>query len=257
MNGFFIAVSSFFRVFNVVHKYRLWSFYYLPLIFNLVLYLLYHYSLSKVFDSSANIFLEKLYSFLNLGEEGFWVSILSFCFLIIKFIVLHFVVVYTFQFISLLFLSPLYSLISESLLNKMNNSNRSFNLKQFVSDVKRGIGLAFRNLFLQLLISVPVLLLSFIFPPIIFFGFIVSAYFYGFSMIDYRNEYYNLSIKDSINFIRQNKGFAIGVGTMYLMMFTFLSSIGMTFVAILFVPVICIVASVIGLEKMKSDNSKK
>ena len=50
-------------------------------------------------------------------------------------------------------------------------------------------------------------------------NFLVASYFYGFAFIDYTNERNRLSLKQSIQFVRTNKWFAIGIGTIFALCF--------------------------------------
>ena len=45
--------------------------------------------------------------------------------------------------------------------------------------------------------------------PLLFF---ISSYYYGFSFMDYTAERRKLTVKESIHFVKQNKGLAIGNG---------------------------------------------
>ena len=50
-------------------------------------------------------------------------------------------------------------------------------------------------------------------------NFVISSYFYGFSFMDYTNERQRLSLKDSIAYISNNKGLAIGIGSVFVFCF--------------------------------------
>jgi CysZ protein len=46
-------------------------------------------------------------------------------------------------------------------------------------------------------------------------GFFIESYFYGFSMMDYSCERHRLNMSESIHFIRQHRGMAIGNGMVF------------------------------------------
>ena len=84
----------------------------------------------------------------------------------------------------------------------------------------RGIRINVRNLLLELLLSFPILLIGFI--PVIgiissVLLFLVQAYYAGFGNMDYTLERH-LSYKQSIKFVRNHKGIAIGNGTVFMLM---------------------------------------
>ncbi len=84
----------------------------------------------------------------------------------------------------------------------------------------RGIRINVRNLMLELLLSVPILLIGFI--PIIGFIstpllFLVQAYYAGFGNMDYTLERH-LSYKKSIQFVGNHRGIALGNGMVFMLM---------------------------------------
>ena len=87
-------------------------------------------------------------------------------------------------------------------------------------DVVRGVLIAMRNLFIEIGYMVLVFILG-LFIPFVgglvgsIFLFFISAYFYGFSFIDYTNERRRLTVKQSVAFMRQNKGLAIANGFVF------------------------------------------
>ena len=88
-----------------------------------------------------------------------------------------------------------------------------------------------RNFFLELGINTALFIINvaiaFIFPPLDILispmsaiaSFLVSAYFFGFAAIDYTLENRRYTFRQSINFMRSNKGLAIGNGTFYAILF--------------------------------------
>ncbi len=84
----------------------------------------------------------------------------------------------------------------------------------------RGIRINVRNLFLELLLTIPILLIGFI--PVIglistLLLFLVQAYYAGFGNMDYTLERH-LSYKQSIKFVNNHKGTAIGNGIIFMLM---------------------------------------
>ena len=119
-------------------------------------------------------------------------------------------------------MSPLMASLSEKTDQIINGTHYAFNMRQFIKDVFRGIGIALRNMFIEF----SFILLSFILVwiPVIgwitpVFLYILSCYFYGFSMIDYTSERRKLKLSESIKYIRKNKGLAIGNGFIFSLLF--------------------------------------
>ena len=79
-------------------------------------------------------------------------------------------------------------------------------------------------------------------------NFLLSSYFYGFAFMDYSNERHKLSLKKSVLFVRRNKGFASGVGSIFSLCF-FVPVIGGILAS--FLAVICVVNATMGVEEIK------
>lgn len=171
--------------------------------------------------------------------------------------IFFFVFAYTSGYIVLIVLSPVFAWLSEKTEKKLTGDDYPFNFKQFIKDVWRGIVLALRNLLIEMFFIVAVFVLSFI--PLLgwlggllgmIFLFLISAYFYGFSFIDYYIERKRLNARQSIYFIRKHKGLAIGNG--FLFAFTLLFPV----IGILFAPflaIISVVAATILMEEMQPE----
>lgn len=115
-------------------------------------------------------------------------------------------------------MSPVFSIISEKTEKILTGNDYPFDFFQFLKDIVRGVLLAIRNALLQLLISVLLFFLSFVpllgfVTPILMF--LVSAYFFGFSFMDYAIERQRLSVKDSVKYMRDNKGLVMGNGFIF------------------------------------------
>ena len=90
-----------------------------------------------------------------------------------------------------------------------------FRFGRFLREMLRGILIAIRNTFFQLLVTVILMLMSFI--PLIglltpFLLFLSSAYFYGFSFVDYTIERRYLLVRESVSYVNRNIGFVMGIG---------------------------------------------
>ena len=126
-------------------------------------------------------------------------------------------------YIVVVIMSPFLAYVSEKTETILSGREYKFDFPQFIHDIFRGIALAIRNMFIELLISVVIFFLPVI--PIIgaltsvtvgtVLLFFVSAYFYGFSFIDYTLERQRLSVQQSVKLMRQQKGTACGHGLIF------------------------------------------
>lgn len=148
-------------------------------------------------------------------------SLLRFLFIfgqIILQLILTFVYFSLFKYLFLILGSPVFAWLSEKTESIINGTSYPFNLGQFFKDVSRGIGIALRNTLWQTVYSVSVLIIAFI--PVLgwatpVLALFIECYYFGFSMLDYTSERNGLSASESIDFIGEHKGLAIGNGMIF------------------------------------------
>ena len=123
-------------------------------------------------------------------------------------------------YLTLIILSPIYAWISEKIEGDIKNISYPFKLGKFIKDVLRAIIIALRNSLLQIGWTIGLFILSFV-PGINLFTapalFLVTAYFYGFSFLDYSHERIGLSMGQSIKEVRSKKYAAVTLGGLFLL----------------------------------------
>lgn len=153
-------------------------------------------------------------------------------------------------YIVLVVMSPVYSWLSGCTEAYLGGKTYPFRWRQFFWEIFRGIGIALRNLVFQLLFSLLFFLCSFIpvvgwlAPPALFF---LSAYFYGFSFVDYALERKRFNIRQSVNYVRKNKGWVTGIGTVFALVLM-IPWIGGTLAC--FVSLLSVIAATVGVDSM-------
>jgi len=125
-------------------------------------------------------------------------------------------------FFLLLVLSPVFSLVSEETGKRLTGVEYRFSPAQLVKDVARGIKITLRNLFYQYLLVGLVSIVLYFLPEMKMIQlagsvliFIVTAYFYGFSILDYAMENLRMTYDESVDFVRSHPGYALGLGSIY------------------------------------------
>lgn len=118
--------------------------------------------------------------------------------------------------------SPLMSYLSEKVEKQLSGRQLevSFTISKMMRDVARGIRINLRNLFWELLFTFILFVLGLfpVFSPFTAVAiFLVQAYYAGFGNLDYLMERH-FGVRESIRFVRHNRGLAIGIGTIYLFM---------------------------------------
>lgn len=150
-----------------------------------------------------------------------WINAGSSSFLkILSSILLWLLMAIMMKYVLLILMSPVLAFLSEKVEEKLTGNSYPFRVDRFIKDVLRGVLVALRNFFFEfgmvILIWSLFWSLSLIFPIVAPITIIitvgVSAYYYGFSMIDYVNERRRLSMGDSARFVRAYKGIALAIG---------------------------------------------
>ncbi len=116
------------------------------------------------------------------------------------------------------FMSPVSEKVEAHILGDI--SNHIHRHTSFSQQLSRGIRINVRNLFRELLFMIPLLILSFI--PVIGIVataliFLIQAYYVGFGNMDYTMERH-FDYKQSVQFVRKNRGIAIGNGIVFVLM---------------------------------------
>jgi len=96
---------------------------------------------------------------------------------------------------------------------------------------------------------------------------IIAFYYYGFGFIDFMNERRRLTIKQSVKFVRNHKGFAVALGLVFTLLFhytngyfttikddvsatTFLIIIVVSSIIMAIIPIVTMVAATLGVHEL-------
>lgn len=123
------------------------------------------------------------------------------------------------KYVVLVLLSPLLSYASERTEELLTGNSTSFSLLRWSREVVRGIGMALRNGILELAINAVVwtatLFLPLLAPLSAIFLWLVSCWFYGFSMFDYIHERQRLGLRASVRAARGQRGMVLANGILF------------------------------------------
>lgn len=217
--GFRLGLKSYSEALSFIKIHKLGWFFLFPVLLNIALFLIGFYSVGNLGDD----LLVHLNGWLAIDSWNFWGA--SFLAGAIKWLVwivlrLMFFILFAYVggYIIMILLSPVYAYLSEKTEGIILGKDWPFNLKQFLSDMIRGIGLAVRNLIVELLFTLLLVVFSFI-PLVGWLSSIalvlLSAYFYGFSFMDYTFERHRFNVSQSVQYMRSNKGLAVGNGLVF------------------------------------------
>ena len=214
-----VAIQSYYKAHYFIREHKLWKWIIIPGIIYTILFIISMY----FFGTTANTLIEwisvksglKIWLTKNdAGLLGFFATFAGIILWIIQ-MLLYFSL---FKYIWLIVGSPVFAYLSEKTATIIEEKEFQFNSKQFIKDIFRGIRIAVRNCLWQTVYMVSILLLSLI--PVLgwltpLLALLVECYYYGFSMLDYSFERKKLTTAQSIYFIGNHKGLAIGNGIMF------------------------------------------
>ncbi|MFP4844658.1 EI24 domain-containing protein [Winogradskyella sp. PE311] len=229
----------------LISKLKLWKYFVIPMLISFVVFVLIFVSAYGLSD--------------NLGEwiAGIWVwdwgkSTFIFISTIIAAIAIFFIGVFLFKHIIMALSTPFMSPVSEKIeAYYTGQPTTNYTNSTFTKQLLRGVRLSLRNLSQELLFTIPILLLNFI-PVVNIFStallFLVQAYYAGFGNMDYTLERH-FTYKESVSFIRKNRGLAIGNGIGFLLLL-FIPVVGV----VLVLPLSVTSASVIAVDLLFDDD---
>jgi CysZ protein len=217
-----ISVQAYFRAHQFIVRHKLWKWILIPGFVYMLLFM----GGMWLFWNSSSSFLDWLFNIVGIKSwlDSMNNSFLNFLFITASIMVRLILLFFYFSLFKFLFLvvgSPVFAYLSEKTENIIEGNDYPFSMKQLLSDVWRAIRLALRNTLWQTVYIISILLLSLIpvvgwISPLI--AFLIECYYYGFSMLDYSTERHKLSPSQSITFISNRKGLAIGNGMVFFLM---------------------------------------
>lgn len=244
-----LGISSYGDAHQLIFKHKLWLYLIAPGIINIVVFIVCFLFISSLSNEFVEWALNSISAFL--GYPELWSESKGVIVLVITIVIkLAFIFFYLsiYKYIILILMSPLLALLSERVEFILNGNSYPFNMFNFLHDVVRGIALTVRNIMVELILLMVLFIIGFI--PVLnfatpFLAFYISSYYYGFSMLDYSNERKRFTIKQSIHFIRMQRGVAFGNGAV------FYGLLFLPFIGWLIAPAYSVTAAAIAREKLK------
>lgn len=271
---FGLGISTAFQGFGFAFKNKMGHFFIYPLIITIGIALLGVQAIEYGVDELSG-WIKTLLGIapIEVADAGWWemtknflANAADYLVSIILWMVFYFVLHKTIKYVVLILMSPIMALISEKTEEVLTGNTYPFEWKQFVKDVWRGILIACRNFFIEtgliVLLWIANIALGSVLGPVAVFtsfltliaGFVISAYFWGFSTMDYTNERRKLKMSESVRFIRANKGIAVGNGLIFAI-FLEIPIIG-AYLGPVFATVMCTTGATLAIHKRVDLNNK-
>jgi len=219
IRDFFNSISIYGRAIEFIFKNRLaWTFL-IPIVLNILLVILginLMSNISALLNTTLDAWLEP--DNWNFWGSDFLASTIGILIRIILQLLFFFLYAFLGGYLILIIMSPLLAYISEKTEAIIEGTDYPFSWAQLFKDAFRGIVIALRNFCLETMAIILLFVLSFV-PLVQLISapalFIISAYYYGFSFMDYTSERRRFKLKESVNYIKNNKGIAIGNGSVF------------------------------------------
>lgn len=233
MKDLTLGIRTYFASFSFLFKNKLAHYFLYPLVIVVLLTLLFANAIDNLVDF-VSIWVYGLFDVTPAGDEDLWQTVKNwlanaskYTTMGVLYILLYYFYLKVNKYVVLILMSPIMALLSEKTEEVLTGNSYPFEWGQFLKDIWRGVLIALRNMFIEFGIIIGVwllgLMLGLVFPPIMLiytplsavFLFVVGAYFYGFSTMDYTNERRRLNVSQSVDFIRKHRGLAISNGAIF------------------------------------------
>ena len=225
MKNILKAIKAYGSSFSLISQLKLWKYFAIPMVISFVTATLIGVSAWGWSDNLGNL-IAKAWIW-DWGKETFTTigAVLGGLIILIIGLILYKHIVVA---LSAPFMSPVSEKIEQHFNPQSTHNHRdTSNMQQ----LWRGVRINVRNLSMELLLTIPILLIGFI--PVI--GIIstvllyaVQAYYAGFGNMDYTLERH-FSYSESVQFVKNHRGIAIGNGIVF-MLFLFIPIIGIILV---------------------------
>ena len=204
------GIQAYFKTFQLISKLKLWKYFGVPILISLLTATAIGF-LAWGLSDNIGAFISKIW-FWEWGAETFRTisDVLGALIIIAIGLILY-------KHIIMALSAPFMSPVSEQHFLGTKHTHRN---TTNASQLWRGIRINVRNLLLELLFTIPILLLSLI-PIVNIFTsvllFLVQSYYAGFGNMDYTLERH-FTYRESISFVKRNKGTALGNGIVFMAM---------------------------------------
>jgi len=207
------SIQSYFKAITLINQLKLWKYFLVPILIGLVFGLVF-ISLALTLADNVGLYLSNFWTF-DFGKSfvtTFSTYISGFLIIILGIIL--------FKHVLMALSAPFMTPVSEKVEAFLTGQTSVKSQIGFMPQLVRSLRLNGRNLFKELIITLPLMLLSLI-PVVgliaVVLIFYFQSYYTGIGNMDYTLERH-LNYSESKKFIKKNKGIAIGNGAVFTLM---------------------------------------
>ena len=208
------GIKAYFGGLSLISKLRLWKYFVIPILISFLVGIIFLAS-SWFLSDPLGGFIAKIWVW-EWGSENF--AVVSKYFSVLLILALGLILYkHIIMALSAPFMSPVSEKVEAHLLGTKTYEHQNTSFRE---QLMRGIRINMRNLIRELFFVIPLLFLSLI--PVVgiiatILIFVIQAYYVGFGNMDYTMERH-FKYKESIQFVKKNKGTAIGNGLVFMLM---------------------------------------
>ena len=206
------GLKAYLEAYEVISRLKLWRFFLIPMLISVLIFLSI-VLVSISFSDEIGLYISSFWSW-DFGKET--INTVS---MILGGVILISIGLIVFKHLVMILSAPFMGPISKKIEDDFTGVTSQTQVSSPLTLMFRSIKISSRNLFRELLLSIPILILGLI-PLIGFFSlfllFLMQAYFAGFGNMDYTLERH-FSYQKSIQFVKANKGIAIGNGLVFML----------------------------------------
>lgn len=213
IKNIFKGIKAYSGTFKLINALGLWKYFGIPMLISFITFILIGFSAYGLGDnigaliSKAWVWETGAETFRKIGNVIGSVLIIALGLILYKHIVMA-------------LCAPFMSPVSEKIENHLLGVTHDHRDTTFTQQLWRGIRINVRNLLMEILFTIPILLFSLI-PVVNIFTtillFLVQSYYAGFGNMDYTLERH-FKYDESIKFVRNNSGVAMGNGIVFMAM---------------------------------------
>lgn len=244
VKGILNGLKTYSKSFGLISKLGLWKYFAIPMLISFLTAIIIGL-LAWGFSDNLGHWIEQIWPW-ETGKHAFFIfaEIVSALLIIAIGLILY-------KHIIMALSAPFMSPVSEKIEAHLKGTHHTHRDTNFQEQLVRGVRINLRNLSVELLITLPILLLNFIpiIGSIIATGllFLTQSYYAGFGNMDYTLERH-FKYAESVQFVKSNKGQAIGNGMVF-MLFLLIPLVGI----ILVLPVSVTAATVQTIELLDKE----
>ena len=206
------GIKAYAGTFGLLSKLGLWKYFAVPMAISFFTAVLIGFSAWGLSDN-LGAFISKIW-FWEWGSETFR-TISNF----IGALIIISLGIILYRHIVMALSSPFMSPVSEKIEKHLYGINHSHRKTSNAEQLWRGVRINVRNLLMELLLTIPIILIGFI--PVIgiissVLLFLVQSYYAGFGNMDYTLERH-FKYSESIQFVKRNRGLAMGNGIVFML----------------------------------------